>query len=48
LSGIGNYATPRAPQRWGLNSVEVFNTNNRTTVGSANKHYLTFEIFPQR
>ena len=31
-----------------LNSVEVFNTNNRTTVGSANKHYLTFEIFPQR
>ena len=38
----------RADQRWGLNSVEVFNTNNRTTVGSANKHYLTFEIFPQR
>ena len=26
----------RAPQRWGLNSVEVLNSNNRTTVGSAN------------
>ena len=41
-------AKARADQRWGLNSVEVFNTNNRTTVGSANNTSLTLEIFPQR
>ena len=29
-------------------SIEVLNSNNRTTVGSANKHYLTLEIPPQR
>ena len=29
-------ATRRAGERWGLNSVEVLNSNNRTTVGSAN------------
>ena len=41
-------AAARADQRWGLNSVEVFNTNNRTTVGSANNTSLTLEISPQR
>ena len=29
-------AQVRAGERWGLNSVEVLNSNNRTTVGSAN------------
>ena len=38
----------RAPERWGLNSVEVLNSNNKTTVGSANNTSLTLEIFPQR
>ena len=26
----------RAGERWGLNNVEVLNSNNRTTVGSVN------------
>ena len=38
----------RAGERWGLNSVEVLNSNNRTTVGSANNNSLTLGIPPER
>ena len=31
-------AAGRAAERWGLNTVEVLNTNNRTTLGSVNNN----------
>ena len=34
--GMKRMLRSRAGERWGLNSVEVLNSNNRTTVGSAN------------
>ena len=47
-AGIHLEATRRAGERWGLNSVEVLNSNNRTTVGSANNNSLTLGIPPER
>ena len=34
------YKDGRVDERWGLNSVDVLNSNNRTTVGSANNNKL--------
>ena len=38
----------RAAERWGLNTVEVLNTNNRTTLGSVNNNKLNVGLGAQR
>ena len=35
---VGYKIRHRAAERWGLNTVEVLNTNNRTTLGSVNNN----------